>query len=79
VSFFSPTKGGDTEGGSEIMKGLLMAFFSIYVKVRTGFIAHVTFRKGFLCFLSCAAQIFIPCRHSFGTPSKKEGISFSLV
>jgi len=33
VSYFSPCKRGDTEGGSEIMKGLLMAFFAIYGQV----------------------------------------------
>ena len=73
---FSPPTKGEKKRGSEIMKGLLMAFFAIYGQVRTGFIARVTFRKGFLCFFSCADQIFIPCRHSFGTPSRKEGISF---
>jgi len=76
VSFFLPLPRGRKRGGSEIMKGLLMAFFAIYGQVRTGFIARVTFRTGFLCFFSCADQIFIPCRHSFGTPSRKEGISF---
>jgi len=76
---FLPLPRGRYRGESEIMKGLLMTLFAIYGQVRTGFIACVTCRKGFLCFFSCADQIFIPCWHSFGTPSRKEGISFSLV
>jgi len=56
---FSPPTKGEKKRGSEIMKGLLMAFFAIYGQERTGFIPRVTFCKGFFCFFSCADQMFI--------------------
>jgi len=62
----SPPVMGEIQRGSEIMKGLLMAFFAIYRQVRTGFIVRVTFRKGFF------ASFLVPTKSFYhvGIPSE---------